>query len=444
MSRRIFEKKPEIKELRDAINCLQPAMLIGELDINGLSTVGYDNVLKDRLFRFRVLEIDENAPYEWHDDIDLRPNDEMPVTMRGCNVQSFRLAGENLGNSEDQRDENHEEVVQNLSEVPVSSATGQTPTSQSIAQTTSVLGTTTTTTFSNVKPIDQTTSALRGLPKLVYNTMQGLTGFRYLHTSHQHAGIYPVQSNINSMQEQSMAWDDEWNAGANLMSNIQRPLPTRNGGIHVESTPIINRDRLARKTDPLRVAIEKKYPESISRIKTDKLAQRKEKEFHRNNNNKKLRSQNSVLEEDSSSEQYSSLDSEIEDDTTRKNIKSSCSKSVKNKNRKTSSDDTDSEEEQLKTKIRKKKNNAKSKNLSLYSSDERLSNSCSEMLSSTPCARNISDKEKREAAKTFKDWNLKFTGSDKDSPNEFLAAVKDYYESSGLTFKQLLYGLSGI
>ena len=67
----------------------------------------------------------------------------------------------------------------------------------------------------------------------------------------------------------------------------------------------------------------------------------------------------------------------------------------------------------------------RSKNFSLYSSDERLSNPCSEMFSSTPCARIISDKEKREAAKTFKDWNLKFTVFDKDTPTEFLAEVKD-------------------
>ena len=66
-----------------------------------------------------------------------------------------------------------------------------------------------------------------------------------------------------------------------------------------------------------------------------------------------------------------------------------------------------------------------------------------ELLSRT---RNENSKhhEKRTAARILKDWNLKFNGTDKESLTQFLAEVKDCYKCSGLTFQQLIYGLSGI
>ena len=60
-----------------AIDSLQPSIVISELDKYGLSREGFESVLKDRLFRFRVLAIDANAPYKWDEAIDVRPEDQI-------------------------------------------------------------------------------------------------------------------------------------------------------------------------------------------------------------------------------------------------------------------------------------------------------------------------------------------------------------------------------
>ena len=62
-NRRVLKKQPQIKKLLKAIDSLQPSVVISELEKHGLSAEGFENVLKNRLFRFRVLAIDANAPY---------------------------------------------------------------------------------------------------------------------------------------------------------------------------------------------------------------------------------------------------------------------------------------------------------------------------------------------------------------------------------------------
>ena len=116
----LFKKKPEIKALREVIDQLQLTSLTAELDKVGLSTIGFENVLKDRLFRFRVLQVDPNAPYESNEETDIRVS---PFTTEGYNVQSFRLGGHEEENAVAAASNNEQVKVPVNSKMGVTTAT---------------------------------------------------------------------------------------------------------------------------------------------------------------------------------------------------------------------------------------------------------------------------------------------------------------------------------
>ena len=82
------EKKAARKQLWATINQLTPAILIQQLDTQGLSIIGNLNELRHRLYRFSIMTADPDAtPQEWNPAVDERPNYVLPATTAGMNMQ---------------------------------------------------------------------------------------------------------------------------------------------------------------------------------------------------------------------------------------------------------------------------------------------------------------------------------------------------------------------
>ena len=82
------EKQADRKHLRATINSLTPVSLTQQLDIQGLSTQGNLNTLRNRLYRFSLYSTETNmALHDWNPAVDERPIDVLPFAIAGLNLQ---------------------------------------------------------------------------------------------------------------------------------------------------------------------------------------------------------------------------------------------------------------------------------------------------------------------------------------------------------------------
>ena len=84
---RAMYRNPYVIQLERRFAAYDAAQLLGEIDLLGLNRRGTLDVLRDRLIRYMVKQFRPQHRVPWDNNVDLRPNDELPFTLNAMNAE---------------------------------------------------------------------------------------------------------------------------------------------------------------------------------------------------------------------------------------------------------------------------------------------------------------------------------------------------------------------